>query len=301
MRRTIWLSAAHEGTVGAGREGLYEEHWSEPIIIQATNRLRDMGHTNVVHMGVNGHEMDQDDDGSIGNEDVVISLHFNVGNAMVLYNQNPASIDWIDAYFRAHLPGEISYSGKIRRDDLDMLHGDYDNAERYLLEMGDVRDADDRAWMSNQEFMINFLVCLVLEIFLGAGPQNPHNGANGQQVAPSPTPQPQEPIIPWYDYIKGQVHGSETVVDAYEEQGTFVFDNIPRKLSTLSIYPDFQQAMTDTQADPNVFMENSDEITYWGVVRTDKYDYLLYDRDSGAKGCVSIRDKEEGHSYGYVK
>ena len=297
MSRTIWLSAAHEGTVGAGREGLYEEHWSEPIIVESVNRLNALGHANVVWMGVNGHEMDQDDDGSIGNEDVVISLHFNVGNAMVLYNQNPANIDWIDAYFRAHLPGEISYSGKIRRDDLDMLHGDRDNAERYLLEMGDVRDADDRAWMSNQEFIINFLVFLVLEIFLGSGPQNPHTGIN----KPGPTPAPQEPSnpsIPWYEYIKGQVHGGETVVDAYEEQGTYVFNNVPH---SLSIYPDFQQAMADVDAAPNVFMENTDEITYWGVVRTDKYDYLLYDRDNGSKGCVSIRDKEKGHAYGYVK
>lgn len=185
---TIWFSAPHYKTNGAEREGLGEERWAKPIIIEVVNRLNTMGHANVVWMGVNGHEMDQDDDGSIKDDDVVISLHFNVGNAMVLYNQNPKNVDWIDAYFRAHLPKEISYSGKILRNDLDMLHGEHDNAERYLLEMGDVRDADDRAIMSNKEFMVNFLVGMALEIFLGGGAQNPNNEqtqTNGATAIPN--------------------------------------------------------------------------------------------------------------------
>ena len=52
MSRTIWLSAAHDGTVGAGREGLYEEHWSEPIIVESVNRLNALGHANVLNINI---------------------------------------------------------------------------------------------------------------------------------------------------------------------------------------------------------------------------------------------------------
>ena len=290
MSRTIWLSASHDGTVGAGREGLYEEYWSEPIIIEAVNRLNALGHSNVVWMGVNGHEMDQDDDGSIGNEDVVISLHFNVGNAMVLYNQNPANINWIDAYFRAHLPKEINYSGAIYRDDLDMLYGDYDNAERYLLEMGDVRDADDRAWMSNQEFMINFLVGLVLEIFLGAGPQNPHDGVNS-----NPNPSPSNPpsggtpeqtdgygLVAQYDAPRGRItsHDPDKIIGWN--------DVLRASDSGVGLYDGEYFESTDTeylvriQGDDNYIMRQSKTSNLYFAIGT-----WLYD-DNGQRGVDEL-------------
>jgi hypothetical protein len=131
-------------------------------------------------MGVNGHEMDQDDDGT--DYSVIISLHGNVGNAMMLYCQNPHHINELtEAYGVFCNNNGIGYSGAIERCDLDMLNG---VGERYLIECLDMRDAQQCELFKNTEYISQSLAEIIVNIFYG-------ESLGGGFTPPEPAPAPE--------------------------------------------------------------------------------------------------------------
>lgn len=98
----------------------------------------------------------------------------------------------------------------------------------------------------------------------------------------------------------GRTFGTELIIDAYPEIGGeswFEFNSAPH---SLSIYPDIPSALENMNADSEFYIQNGDRILYWGVIITDFYNYLIYKRDNGMNGIVSIKNKKEKLQYGIV-
>lgn len=287
----ICLYASHYQTAGATRNGYSEEMWSRAVVTRAVEILRGLGFNNIYTGGLTGHEITQHQN-SPNLYDVCISNHFNSGNAMLLYNanrNNPRLAKMEQEFNHLMTQNGIINSGKIHRSDLAMLNSG--SAELYLLEWADCNKANELAWLKNTEARAKDLANLVKKVFL--------DGKNIDGEAQGGQPTPPTNTTPWYEALKGATFGSnETIIDAYEETGIFTYTNAPH---ALSIYPDIDKAMQNQDADTQVFYNNGEALSYWGVVRTDKYDYLLYDRNNGQKGCVSIRNKMTGRAYGVAK
>lgn len=119
----------------------------------------------------------------------------------------------------------------------------------------------------------------------------------GGNIAPAPKPTPQPKPQSWGDKMIGMKIGNETIDLARDEIGgltwfEFTTGNNP-------IFPTLEDAINGTNAS-STRLEVGDQIQYWGVIRTDKYTYLVYDRDNGEKGHVIFKNRTTGDEYGEI-
>lgn len=292
---------SHLGTSGATGGGKTEEREMLDYVKNYLNPLYQKDDRfDAYWWGDEAHEMDTDDVYIDDSFDLVMSHHMDgaasadARGAHMIYNQNPARVQAVGNFIGARI-GQIGlgWRGNIHRTDLDMVYGDRDNAPRGLFELGFITNDQDRnivmankAWLAQLEYEA---VCSAFGI----------KPLDGQMPEGPGEIKPPEISTPWYVEAVGKSYGGETVLNAYPESGDYHFNNAPH---ALSIYPDYPQAMENRDADGSVFIENGDVIVnYWAVVITDKYVYVLYTRDNGQAGCVSVKNKATGQSYGYAE
>lgn len=121
---------------------------------------------------------------------------------------------------------------------------------------------------------------------------------NGTTTPTEPSnPTPPTTGNDWGASLIGKKIGDETIDLARDEIGGLTWlrwtsDNNP-------IFPTIEDAINGTNAD-TVRLNTGDEIEYWGVIRTDKYTYLIYDRDNGNKGHVIYQNRTTVATYGVI-
>jgi len=176
--KSICLYASHYGTVGAGREGIYEEPLFAKIVPRATEILRNQGFSTVYHGGISGHEIDQHRaDARV--YDVTISNHFNVGNAFVIYNpnhNNPHKDAFINEVRARLVSNGIHCIGGYPSDQYAMCN--YGKSDNYLIEWANCTKSHELQWIADVENRAWDLADFVRKVFLdGAYASSYRNGS----------------------------------------------------------------------------------------------------------------------------
>jgi|GEM_PF-5928722 len=182
--KDICLYASHHGTVGAGRNGIYEEPLFKKIVPRAVEILRQQGFNTVYTGGLTGHEMDQHKaDANV--YDVTISNHFNVGSAFVIYNpnrNNPNRVAFVnEVTTRLKSKGIHCIGGYPSRDYAMCNYGKTDN---YLIEWANCEKPNELAWIADVEERAWDLADFVRKVFL----DGKYASASRGGVTPQPTP-----------------------------------------------------------------------------------------------------------------
>lgn len=184
--KDICLFASHHGTVGAGRDGIYEEPLFKEIVKRAVNILNGQGFDTVYTGGITGHEIDQHA-AEPNLYDVTISNHFNVGSAFVIHNSkhnNPNKSLFVNEVTTRLQANGIYTIGAYESDQYAMTN--YGKSDNYLIEWADCRKPNELAWVANVEERAWDLSDFTRKVFL----DGKYARGNGGEVSPQPPVNP---------------------------------------------------------------------------------------------------------------
>ena len=180
--KDICLFASHYGTVGAGREGIYEEPLFNAIVRRAVQILNEQGFDTVYAGGLTGHEIDQHS-AEPNLYDVTISNHFNVGKAFVIYNpnhNNPNANEFINNVTGRLRYNGIDCTGAYASDQYAMVN--YGKSDNYLIEWADCTKSNELHWIADVEARAWDLADMTRKTFLDGQYAN----GNGGTTNPNP-------------------------------------------------------------------------------------------------------------------
>jgi|GEM_PF-4536486 len=288
--KTICLTASHYVTSGAMLQTIdkygfaNEETLFRVVVREAVDKLNKDGWTRVDQAGINKHEQNMGF-AWYSKYDLVISNHFDSagGRKLTMYNPPTKAVAEQINNIRNGLTKPLGIAAAslvvgYYRGGPDMLYMVQAGKAAVLLEW----------FAANDGYDVNKLLVQ-------------HDYVPGGVQPPKPAPVNPTPSLEWFGHCKsGQKWGDETIIEAYNEIGGeswYEFNNAPH---ALSIYPGVYEAMRNINAfEPTI--KNGDSVKYYGVVRTDKHNYIVYTRDNGLQGVIIIKNKSTGRSYGKVK
>jgi hypothetical protein len=276
--KDICLFASHYGTVGAGREGIYEEPLFKQLVPRAVQILNDQGFNTVYTGGLTGHEIDQHRE-KPNEYDVTISNHFNVGKAFVIYNpshNNPNAGTFINEVTARLLANGIDCTGAYSSDQYAMCN--YGKSDNYLIEWADCQKSNELHWIADVEARAWDLADFTRKVFLD-GNNASGNGGNYNPNPPVETPAGDTPeqtdgygLVAEYNAPKGRI----TSQDADRIIG---FNDVLRTSdSGVGLYQGEYFESTDTeylvrlQGDDNYIMRQSATSGLFFAVGTWLYD-----------------------------
>ena len=209
--KDICLFASHFGTVGAGRNGIYEEPLFARIVTRATQILNEQGFDTVYSGGLTGHEIDQHT-AEPYLYDVTISNHFNVGNAFVILNPNHnnpnrhAFVNEVSARLKAN---GVHVTGAYESDQYAMTN--YGKSDNYLIEWANCTKPNELEWIANIEERAWDLADFTRKVFLD-GNYARGNGGGTQPNPPINPPSGNTPeetdgygLVAQYDAPRGRI------------------------------------------------------------------------------------------------